>query len=267
MTLPSLTPLDLALAAVFASLAGALSLATGLRLERAFSLAMARMVAQLALVGIVLKFVFEQGTWWWSLLIGLVMVAMAGWEATSRVGLTGTSRQRALSLATATLLVVGASSTVLTTAALISATPWWTPNVVLPILGMVLGNALSAVSLALLTLTETARRERRAIEARLALGATRFEALHGPAVAALRTGLTPVVNMMSVAGIVSLPGMMTGQILAGADPIEAAKYQIMILLVLAGTAALAVMGGALGGILLLTDARDRLRLPGEAAAS
>ena len=65
---------------------------------------------------------------------------------------------------------------------------------------------------------------------------------------------------MSVAGIVSLPGMMTGQILAGAYPAEAAKYQIMIMFVLSGASGLGALAAAYGGVLLLTDARHRLRL-------
>jgi putative ABC transport system permease protein len=76
---------------------------------------------------------------------------------------------------------------------------------------------------------------------------------------ALATAMTPLLNSMAVAGVVTLPGMMAGQILAGADPGEAAKYQIMIMFVLAGAAALGALAAALGGVLLLTDARHRLR--------
>ena len=65
---------------------------------------------------------------------------------------------------------------------------------------------------------------------------------------------------MSVAGVVSLPGMMTGQILAGADPAEAAKYQIMIMFVLTGASAFGAIVAVFGGVVLLTDARHRLRL-------
>jgi putative ABC transport system permease protein len=71
----------------------------------------------------------------------------------------------------------------------------------------------------------------------------------------MRTATTPLLNIMSVAGVVTLPGMMTGQILAGADPAEAARYQIILMFVLAGAAGL----GAFGGILLLSDNRHRLR--------
>lgn len=260
MTLPSLTPIDLAIASVFAMLAGALSVAAGLKLERGFAIAFGRMVVQLALVGILLKFVFEQGDVWWTAGVAIVMVAIAGYEAVARAGL-GRKRMAGYAFAVGTLTVVGATSAVLTTAVIMGGEPWYRPSVILPILGMILGNALSGLSLALIALTEAATRDRLAIEARLAFGATRFEALREPAISAMRTGLTPVINMMAVAGVVSLPGMMTGQILAGADPLEAAKYQIMILAVLAGTAALAVLAGTIGGIVLITDRRDRLRLP------
>ena len=79
--------------------------------------------------------------------------------------------------------------------------------------------------------------------------------------------MTPLLNTMSVAGIVTLPGMMTGQILAGADPAEAAKYQIMIMFVLSGAAGLGALAAAYAGVLLLTDARHRLRLDRLAAPS
>ena len=118
----------------------------------------------------------------------------------------------------------------------------------------------TSCSLALQTLTEGAERERAAIEARIALGATRFEAFDFVLRRAMRTAITPLLNVMSVAGIVSLPGMMTGQILAGADPAEAAKYQIMIMFVLTGASGLGAIAAAFGGVLLLTDARHRLRL-------
>src|SRR5690606_19155845 len=118
----------------------------------------------------------------------------------------------------------------------------------------------TGASLALDALTSGATRERAAIEARLALGATRLQALSGVLSDAVRTGTMPLINSMAASGIVSLPGMMTGQILAGIDPVEAAKYQIMIMFVLAGATALGVLLAAFGGVVLITDDRHRLRL-------
>jgi putative ABC transport system permease protein len=72
--------------------------------------------------------------------------------------------------------------------------------------------------------------------------------------------MLPILSTMGTAGIVAIPGMMTGQILAGAEPTEAAKYQIMILLLIAGATGLAVVSAAFGTLMLITDERHRLRL-------
>jgi putative ABC transport system permease protein len=125
---------------------------------------------------------------------------------------------------------------------------------------MILGNALTGVSLVLNAVTQAARRERAAIEGRLALGESRFEATSGVVVHAVKTGMMPILNAMAATGLVTLPGMMTGQILAGVDPVEAAKYQIMIMFVISAATALGVMLAALGGAWLITDGRHRLRL-------
>ena len=77
---------------------------------------------------------------------------------------------------------------------------------------------------------------------------------------AIKSGMIPIVNQMSAAGIITLPGMMTGQILAGMLPLEAAKYQILVLLLLAGGAGLGAIGAAYAALWRVTDERDRLRL-------
>ena len=100
----------------------------------------------------------------------------------------------------------------------------------------------------------------RVAEARLALGCTRWQALHEIQRQALRTGMMPIVNAMAATGVVSLPGMMTGQILGGVDPTEAVKYQILIMFLIAGSTGLGVMLATFGAVRRLTDARDRLRL-------
>jgi putative ABC transport system permease protein len=87
-----------------------------------------------------------------------------------------------------------------------------------------------------------------------------FVALRETTRRALKTGMTPILNAMAASGVVSLPGMMTGQILAGVDPVEATKYQILIMFLIAGSTALGVLIATFGGVLLLTDERHRLRL-------
>jgi putative ABC transport system permease protein len=119
---------------------------------------------------------------------------------------------------------------------------------------------LTGVALVMNTIVQAAKRDRAAIEARLALGETRFEATASVVVHAVKTGLMPILNAMAATGVVTLPGMMTGQILAGIDPVEAAKYQVMIMFVIAAATALGVMLAAIGGAWLITDSRHRLRV-------
>lgn len=259
MTYVSLHPLDLVLAATLLIANAGISIAFSLGLERKMAVAALRMVAQLLLAGLVLKFVFEQSSAWMTAAVALVMVAAAGWEAVARQE-RPISGWRSLGLSTGALLVVGALATVFAVAGVVKPDPWYAPRYVLPIAGMVLGNALTGVALTLDSVTAMAAREKAAIEVRLALGATRLEAMDEILRRALRTGMMPLLNAMAATGVVSLPGMMTGQILAGLDPLEAAKYQIMIMFVLAGATALAVLAAAFGAVLLLTDERHRLRL-------
>lgn len=259
MSYVELSGTDLALAAVLLAVNGAISLAFNLGLAASFAIAAVRMAVQLAAVGYVLKFIFAQTSPLWTLLVVLVMVLVAGYELVQRQG----RRFRgwlAYGLGNATLLLVGGLATLYAVGVVLHPAPWYAPRYIIPILGMVLGSTLTSCSLALQTLTEGAERERLAIEALIALGAPRFEAFATVLRRSLSTAITPLLNMMSVAGIVSLPGMMTGQVLAGADPAEAAKYQIMIMFVLTGAGALGAFAAAFGGVLLLTDARHRLRL-------
>lgn len=259
MNYVSLDAFDLALAALLILVNAGVSLAFRLGLERTLTIVSVRMVAQLALIGLVLKWIFAQTSPLWTLALAAVMIAMAGYEVMSR-------QERRIAgfgswgLGTSTLLFIGLLGTAFAIGAVIRPEPLLAPRYVLPILGMVLGNAMTGVSLALDTLTQTAHRERAAIEARLALGAPRFEALSDVTRRALKTGMMPIINAMAASGIVSLPGMMTGQILAGVDPVDATKYQILIMFLLAGTTALGVVLAVMGGVLLVTDERHRLRL-------
>jgi len=266
MSTIALTPLDLALAANLLAINAAISWGFGLRLERSIALAAARMVVQLALIGLVLKFIFAQTSPVWTLALVLVMAAAAGVEVVTRQHRRLKGWQ-ALGLSSATLLFIGVAITSLGVGVIIGPEPWYAPRYVLPILGMVLGNAMTAMTLVLNAFCETLVRERAAIEARLALGAERREAVSGALRTSLRTGMTPILNSMATTGIVALPGMMTGQILAGADPLEAVKYQILIMFLIAAATALAAFFGGLGAMLLLTDKRHRLRLERLAAAA
>ncbi len=138
--------------------------------------------------------------------------------------------------------------------------PWYHPRYALPLLGMILGNTMTGVSLGLDVLVNGVVRERAAVESCLALGGTRYQALLPVIRDALRSGFMPTINGMAAIGLVSLPGMMTGQILAGVEPVDAVKYQLLIMFLIAGGTGLGTLAAVIGGGRLLTDHRHRLRL-------
>ncbi len=250
---------DLALAASLVLLNGGLSLAFSLGLERTLAWAMLRMAVQLGAIGFVLKFIFAQTSPLWTAGLALIMIFMAGYEVRARQSVRFKGWQ-AYGLGTATLFFVGTVATLFGVGVIIGPDPWYAPRYILPILGMMLGNTLTGISLGLESLTTSAKRERAAIEARIALGAARLEALDQVLRQALKTGMMPIINAMAASGIVALPGMMTGQILSGVDPVDATKYQLMIMFLIAGATALGVFLAVFGAVRLLTDERHRLRL-------
>jgi putative ABC transport system permease protein len=125
---------------------------------------------------------------------------------------------------------------------------------------MVLGNTLTGISLGLDRFMEGLVNQQSQIETLLTLGATRWEAAHGQVRDAIRVGMIPMINSMMVMGLVSLPGMMTGQILAGADPIDAVRYQIVIIFMIASSTALGTFGIVLLAFNALLNPSHQLRL-------
>lgn len=248
---------DLAIAAGLVLLAGTVSLVLRLGLERRLAVASARTVIQLLLVGHILRFVFQVQTVWAIAAIALLMVAVAARTAVARPART---YARAGTHAFVTLVLTGLITTTAVTATVIRVDPWYHPQYLIPLLGMVLGNGLNGISLSLDHLLEAFVTRQAEVEMELSLGASRWEAARDPIREAVRRGMIPIVNTMTIVGIVSLPGMMTGQILAGADPVEAVLYQIVVMFTLAGATALGCMSLALLAYRRLFDAAHRLRL-------
>ncbi|HUS55781.1 MAG TPA: iron export ABC transporter permease subunit FetB [Thermohalobaculum sp.] len=250
---------DVALAAVFLILNAGLSLWLQLGLARQMLVAGLRMVVQLLVVGLVLKAVFAAGSALVTLGLAAIMVAFAGREIWARQerpmrGVWG------LGLGAGAMTLAGGLVIIFALTQQIGADPWWSPRFALPLFGMILGNTMTGVSLGLDTLSTGLWRESTAVEARLLLGATRWEATRSFAKRAMRSGMTPIINAMAATGVISLPGMMTGQILSGVDPAEAVKYQLLIIFLIAGATGLGVVLSIAGGIWRLTDERHRLRL-------
>ncbi len=253
-----LTYTDVALSAALFVIATGLSLLMRLGVWRSLIWVAVRMVLQLLLVGMVLRFIFAATNHWVTLAAASVMAFMAMREVMNRQERPLEGIWRWLP-GPASMLLIGTLAVLYAQLVVLRPEPWFAPRQLLPIFGMVLGNSMNGVSLGLNAITRAVVRERAAIEARLLMGFSRWRALRPFAAEALRTALTPIMNAMAATGIISLPGMMTGQILAGVSPVEAVKYQLMIMFLISGVVGLAALAAM--GLMLwrLTDERHRLR--------
>lgn len=246
---------DVAVAASLVLVSGGISLALKLGIEKKLALASFRTVAQLLLIGFVLQKVFEISTLPALLPVILFMLLTAAHAAVGRPARTYAGLGP---LAFGSMTVTSLAVTITATALIIGVEPWYRPAYLIPLLGMVLGNTMNGISLATDHFLETLSERRHEVEMELAMGATRWEAARRPVADAVRRGMIPIINSMMVVGVVSLPGMMTGQILAGTDPAVAVKYQIMIMFMIAAGASLGSMGMVLLSYRRLFNRRHQL---------
>ncbi|MDH5483683.1 MAG: iron export ABC transporter permease subunit FetB [Gammaproteobacteria bacterium] len=253
-----LTAFDLSLAACLVLLLALLSWKMQLLITRQLLVAGLRTTVQLLLIGLVLKSVFSNVNIAWVIMITLVMLSVAGWEILSR-------QHRKLKvwwgfgISTASLFVSSFMVTLLALTTIIQADPWYHPQYAIPLLGMLLGNTMTGIALGMDRLIQTAWQQRMIIEQRLMLGQTSSQALAEIRRDSMRAGMIPIINSMAAAGIVSLPGMMTGQILAGAAPVEAVKYQILIMFLITSGTGFGVISVLWLMSRRLFDERHRLR--------
>jgi len=178
--------------------------------------ALSRMLAQLLLVGYFLTYIFDTNNVLIVLTVLSVMVFAAGW-----IGLRPVKHRqvRLYPKALLALTAGGVTTLILVTQFVLNLVPWYRPNYLIPLAGMIFANAMNSVSLA----------------------ADRLEAEIGRDVAyeqarsiAFRSSLIPITNSLFAVGLVSIPGMMTGQILSGISPLIAARYQIMVMCMVFG---------------------------------
>ncbi|WP_054032259.1 ABC transporter permease [Desulfatitalea tepidiphila] len=259
MTIIALSPLDLSLAAGLVVLLAILSRIMRLQLEGQLAVAAIRMTIQLMLVGFVLKTLFTHVHLGWIALVACVMLLAAGREVLGRqkrrfAGLWG------FGLGTLSMFISSFAVTILALGVLIRPQPWYEPQYAIPLLGMLLGNTMNGIALGMDRLTSSAWDQRTLIEGRLMLGQSWRRAIEVPRRESVRSGLIPIINSMMAAGLVSLPGMMTGQILGGNPPMEAVKYQILIMFLISGGTGLGTLVAIGLGARRLFDERQRLRL-------
>ncbi|QYZ66270.1 MAG: ABC transporter permease [Gammaproteobacteria bacterium (ex Lamellibrachia satsuma)] len=259
MELIRLSALDLGLAASLVLLLAILSFRLSLGVERKLLIAALRSIVQLTLLGLVLKSLFAQSHPLFIAALALFMLFMAGYEVMARQA-RRFSGAWGMGVGTLSMFISSFSVTILALNVIIQVEPWYSVQYLIPLLGMLLGNTMSGIAISLDNLTHNAWQQRHQIEARLMLGHDWHNAIEEIRRNALRSGLIPIINAMAAAGVVSLPGMMTGQILAGSPPFEAAKYQILILLLISAGTGFGATAAVWLGSRRLFDERQRLRL-------
>ena len=225
-----LDPVDLALALGIIGMAIALSSWQRLGLEGQLAFAAGRSILQLLVVGNILALIFALNNPWAVLIILGIMLTIAAIVARNRIG---KKIKGLFPVVWGSLLASSALTLSYTILLIIQPQTWYAPQYLIPLAGMVLGNAMNGASLAGERLASAIAHHRLEIETHLCLGATPQQAVAAYRKEAIRTGLIPTLNQMMVVGMVSLPGMFTGQVLAGVDPLNAASYQILILFMIA----------------------------------
>ncbi len=178
--------------------------------------AVSRMLGQLLIVGYFLGTIFNSDKAWVIVLILVIMVVASSWIALRTI----TKQRKQLFIIVLISLLVGSVTTlILVTQAVLDFEPWYKPQYVIPLAGMIFANSMNSISLAAERYFDEIGRDIPVVEARNI---------------AFRTAMIPITNSLFAVGLVSLPGMMTGQILSGVDPLIAVRYQIMVMAMIFG---------------------------------
>jgi len=187
------------------------------------------------LLGFILKFIFNLNNAGMVISVFGFMIFFAAWEIRNRI------KEKEISFFWPLFFSMAISYVVVSymvTAVLVNVDPWWKPQYFIPLGGMVIGNSMNAIAIALERLLSELRKRRLEVEALLCLGANYKEASSDILRNAMRAGMIPSINSMMGVGIVFIPGMMTGQIIAGANPLQAVRYQIIVMIMLVGSTAI-----------------------------
>ncbi|MFQ5676114.1 MAG: ABC transporter permease [bacterium] len=182
--------------------------------------AISRMLVQLLLIGYLLTYIFESNRSWIVIVVLVVMVFASSWIALSTIK---AQRRRLYLKALYSIAIGGTITLLLITKAVLDLQPWYWPRYFIPLAGMVFANAMNSVSLAAERLEAEMKRD------------VHYQKARG---IALRASLIPITNSLFAVGLVSLPGMMTGQILSGISPLIAVRYQIMVMCMIFSAAGL-----------------------------
>jgi putative ABC transport system permease protein len=231
-TLIRLDLTDFVLAVALMAIAIGLSAWQHLGLEWSLAIATARTIGQLFIVGAILDIVFRLDNPWTVLAVVLVMLTIAAVVSRNRIG---KKIPRVLPLVWISIFVSTAFTLSYVNLLIVQPQRWYEPQYIIPLAGIILGNAINGAAIAGERLVSTINASQLEIETHLSLGATPQQAVAQYRKDAIRAGLIPILNQMMVIGIVTLPGIITGQILSGVNPLDAASYQILVMFMLAFT--------------------------------
>ncbi|RMF09942.1 MAG: iron export ABC transporter permease subunit FetB [Candidatus Neomarinimicrobiota bacterium] len=197
-------------------------------LEKTLLIGTLRTFVQLTAMGYVLTYFFAQRRWYFMVGLVALMILIASYE--------GYRRQRSrvripryFAIITGVLFVTVAAVLGTVLQFILHVQPWYYPYAMIPIAGMIIGNALNTASLTVNRFVGELEHRESEIELYLSLGAPPRVAVQDALRESIKAALLPTVNSMMMVGLVQLPGVMTGQILSGIDPIIAVRYQIMIM--------------------------------------
>jgi putative ABC transport system permease protein len=241
---------------VLVAVAAAVSLWRRAELEDDLGVAVLRSFVQLTAVGYLIKAIFDSDSLWLVVVLLAAMVAFGSFTARSRAkAVPGGLLPIALALGTAAAATLGLVLALGVFAA--------TPRYLVPVGGMVIGNSMTSAAVALNRLADEMRGQARRIEATLALGATARQASAGLVTRSLRSGMIPLIDSTKTTGVVFFPGTMVGSLLAGAEPLQAVRLQLVLLWILLGAVALAALIAVSLGYRGFFTAAHQLREPPE----
>lgn len=221
---------DLVLALGMIAIAIGLSAWEQLGLELSLALAAARTILQLLVLGYLLAFVFAFDNPWAVIIVLAIMLTIAAVVARNQIS---KKYPTLLPLVWVSILVSTVLTLSYTNLLVIQPEKWYEPQYLIPLAGIVVGNAMNAAAIAGERLVSTINASQLEIETHLSLGATPQQAVTQYRKDAIKAGLIPTLNSMMVVGLVTLPGIMTGQLLSGVNPLDTASYQILIMFMLA----------------------------------
>ena len=250
MSTVSITFGEVAASLALVAVAVAVSFWRRAELEQDIAVAVLRSFLQLTAVGYVIQAIFDTDSLW---LVAALLAGMVGFGAWTARG-----RAKAVPGATAPIVLALAVAAAVTLGLVIGLHVFKAePRYLVPVGGMVIGNSMTAVAVALNRLADEMHEGRRQIEAMLALGATSFQAARATLARSLRSGMIPLVDSTKTTGIVFFPGTMVGMLIAGAEPVDAVRLQLVLLWVLLGAVALAgLIAVSLGYRGFFTDAHQ-----------